>query len=193
MKTIYNNFSELITPQLKQLTENQLCEEYRKELNPQFYAMMFIKHFGLIKTITKKFATLDNADVDGVVLDVLDKAMQLYTEEKQTKFTTYFTRILKNKLVDMVRKTKAAKRDFVMCELSAMEYDSTVMHTDQYLRLIFDDVRSILTKTEFDYFKLFVDGWTNTDIAEFNNVSSANVSKTKSRIQQKVFSIVLDY
>ena len=66
-------------------------------------ASMYAKYAGMLHSIGKSFYKLSDADVESFAFEVIYKALETFSVEKAAKFSTYLTRLFKNRLINESR------------------------------------------------------------------------------------------
>lgn len=82
----------------KELTFEELLNEYRQNLNPNFLAFMYVANYGVIYQTSRNYSMLSEDDKSSFCLQELDKALRTFDTSKDVKFITYFLCCYKNRL-----------------------------------------------------------------------------------------------
>lgn len=70
-------------------------------LDPDYaIASMYSKYAGMLHTIGKSFYKLSEADVESFAFEIISKALDTFYSNKDAKFSTYLTRLFKNRLIN---------------------------------------------------------------------------------------------
>lgn len=77
-------------------------------LDPDYaIASMYSKYAGMLHTIGKAFYKLSEADVESFAFEIISKALGTFSSNKDAKFSTYLTRLFKNRLINESRALEA--------------------------------------------------------------------------------------
>lgn len=190
MNNTLRNLSTLVTPELNKLTLEQLAEAYPKDLNPCVLATAFSKVFKLIISVSKKYYGLDQSDVASFSLQVLDKCLQTYSNDKGA-FTTYFTTVLVNKLRGQCQRLFTDKRKAFMCGISfevLTEKGFDITATDYTaVETQLDNIQGFgLDQRELQYCKYIMEGYNNKDIASKMNTSVMTLCNIRKKLRKKL-------
>lgn len=77
-------------------------------LDPDYaIASMYAKYAGMLHTIGRAFYKLSEADVESFAFEIISKALDTFSSNKDAKFSTYLTRLFKNRLINESRALEA--------------------------------------------------------------------------------------
>lgn len=79
-----------ITPELRKMTPEQLCIEYKTTHDDHCIAAMYEKMFGLALEICHKYPLIESEEAAAAVLEVINELMLLFEPDRKLKFVTLF-------------------------------------------------------------------------------------------------------
>lgn len=185
----------LVTPELNELTLEQLADAYPETLNPSVLATAFSKVFKLIVNVSHRYFGFDQSDIASYSLQSLDKALQTYDRGKGA-FTTYFTTVFMNKLREESQKLSTSKRKAFMYSTSyeALLEDNfdIVSDDEQTIEQVLWDIEGYgLSEKEIQYCKYVMEGYTNKDIAKVMQTSIMTLCNIRKKLRIKLHSMCL--
>lgn len=87
-------------------TDEECVDNYA--LDPNYaIASMYAKYEGMLHTIGKAFYKLSEDDVESFAFEMISKALETFSNGKDAKFSTYLTRLFKNRLINESRALEA--------------------------------------------------------------------------------------
>ena len=172
----------------KDISINELLHEYRKTFKPNILAYLFVKNYGMIYNISKKYNMLTEEDSASYCLQELDLCMLNYSFDRNCSFITYFLSCYKNRLRT---ETEQLLTDIRYANYITTDLDSCVSFSkiDNNFEL-YDYIYNNLTVKEKEHCKLLYMGYTNKEIAKINEVSVQYIYTINKKIGKKLLNIV---
>lgn len=189
MNSTLKLLSPLVTSDLLEKSNEELAISYQHEMDPAILATVFHKNFRLIFIVAKDSIGVSEQDLASYSLTELDKAMLSFNNEKG-KFSTYYTRLLKNRLRNLQQSEFCDKRKAMLYsssleDLSEQGFD--VAAQPQYNEsTLMEHLRSVdsIRKIEADYCLLLLRGFTNNEISKILKVSTQTLSVYRNKLRK---------
>lgn len=177
------------------IKKEKLSDEDYKELIEQ--GMKILNKFITVKHYQGVF---DNDEKYDIVYFSIVKATSNWNNEKKTKFTTYFSTIIKNRLCfEIVTKNREKNKFFNSCLSIDAQFNHKRQDTSDDVTSIGDilgqldiydiELESILnklTEQEKNSVILTLQGYTNPEIAEKLNTSYSSVTSSLSKARKRI-------
>lgn len=181
--------STMIKEEDKNMTLEEIAEQYQINYNPSLLAISFEKLYKLILDVSNGYFGLTIEDIVSFSLEKLDYCLQTYDNESAL-FVTYFTTCLKNKLREETLYLSMQKRKVIHNSESydmLIEDGFDITYEDEEIKIIDLLEDKNLTEREKIYCRLILKTYTNMEISEMLNVSRSTVHNIKEKLKEKFF------
>lgn len=166
----------------------ELLSDYKITYKPNILAYLFIKNYGIIYDISKKYTMLTDEDKASFCLQELDSCILNYSFDKGCEFITYFYSCFKNRLrteteqlLTHIRYANYTCTDLDSC-MNLYEFDNNLE--------LYDYINNNLTAREKEHCKLLYMGYTNKELAQINKVSVQYIYNINKKIGKKLLNVV---
>lgn len=203
MKETYKFLSKLITKNWKDKSNEDICRIYQETKQDELLAYEFCKNYNILNFLLHKYGFFIEEDLrSSYVLEYLNIAMTTFDCGGKTRFLTYLTTVMRNRLITTNRKSAKNKAlldntvsyddlisednensfDTLFDSGFEKEYEKAIMKMD-----VFNN--SNLNQKEMDICNLIVDGRIvhkseAKDTFNFNNINGV-YSKIKRKLSNK--------
>lgn len=189
METTTKTLNNYRDEEIKGLSLEQLSSLYRQTKYDCIIAEAFEKLKRLIVVNNAQYPQFDSCDSVSYALEKLQMCLLTYVPGSTNKFSTYFSKVYKNKLREEAQYLNTHKRKIIYNSTSLnylMEEGFDVLGTkDINFNAVF--LPSTLTEKEKQYCKLIVlDYGTNKEIAEKMNVSVMTLCNMRKSLRTKL-------
>lgn len=188
--------SNLIIPEHRQLTLEQIAEQYKKDLNPSLLAIAFEKTYKLTLNLSSNYFGLSQEDIASYSLEKLDQCLQTY-EKGNAAFTTYYSIMIGNKFREETQALTTHKRKAIFHSESyevMRENGFDLVSPCQENSDLIETLSSYsLTDREFEYCKLILSNYTNSEISKYLGVSVMTLSNMRKNLRQKLMPLSLQF
>ena len=192
MRETLNMMKSIIIGKEKSIPERKLIEEYKDNLSPNILAYFYVCNFGLIYKISNNYPIIADEDKASFCLQEIDKCLQTYDLNSDTKFITYFMKCYKRRLFSeaqmlnhKVRKANLFCEDINDVNIS----DNISLITDEDFILNNYD----LTSDEIKQCKLLNSGYTIKEIAKILKLAPITIYKRNCRIKEKILKFDINF
>lgn len=185
MKETQKMMKSIITGKEKETNEKELIKKYQEQLCPNILAYFYCNNFTLIYKTSKSFDLLHEEDKASFCLQELDNCLRNYNLNSKNKFTTYFIRCYKNRLITENKKinkndNKANLTCNILIENTIIKDEINITDYD----LLLNEYK--LNKEECNLCKLLLKGFSKKEIAIIYKTSSSRLSQKILKIKQKI-------
>lgn len=190
----------------KEYNDSELIS-YIKEQNEEANEIIYEKYKPLIVSLAKKNIRIYNKglDISDLIAEGmlgLSNAIQLYNEENYSNFYSYAKKCIDTSMLNLIKSINSKKN---MNFNEAISYDNT---NDEYnIDGLFEDnknnpelllidnenniefetsLKDILTKLEYDVYRLKTKGYDNIEIAELLDKNKKDISNAVYRLKNKI-------
>ena len=190
----------------KEYNDSELIS-YIKEQNEEANEIIYEKYKPLIVSLAKKNIRIYNKglDISDLIAEGmlgLSNAIQLYNEENYSNFYSYAKKCIDTSMLNLIKSINSKKN---MNFNEALSYDNT---NDEYnIDGLFEDnknnpelllidnenniefetsLKDILTKLEYDVYRLKTKGYDNIEIAELLDKNKKDISNAVYRLKNKI-------
>lgn len=178
-----NNTLRLLQPfiddDLQSFSLEVLAEMYQKCDKTTILATSFEKIYRLAILVSSEFWGLNEDDLASWCLEKLDVCLRTYNSE--TKFTTYFSTVYRNKLREETERLNYKKRK---CILESINDIIDIGLEDTY-NLLDMMLPNTLSDKEYKYCILAAEGYDNDYIAKQMNVSRMTICNIRKSLKIK--------
>lgn len=194
-------------PKFMELTDSEICQRYQTDLykDPRLLSIMWIRHYELIllKHSNPLFSrTISFSDLASFSMECMDKSLLYFNPQCKAKFSTYFARILYNRLREEYEGLKCHKRcerlysvsldDCLDSEEDTKKEVSSKVFEDKYNSSL-DDVEfqeflsqiELTPKQDF-YCRCKMASYENVDIARFLEITPMAVNNIRKGVKKKL-------
>lgn len=172
--------SGLVDTDMLGLTLEDLALEYQVSPNTKVLATAYDKIYKLAILLNEQYWGLDKTDYPSFCLEKLDFCLKTY--KSPGKFTTYFSKVYKNKLREETEKLNYKKRKCLLQSINDI-VEMGVEDTYNLLELI---LPSNLTSREREVCIMKSEGYENKDCAEKLKVSKMTISNIEKSLRIKL-------
>lgn len=167
---------------LCKLTYEELACIYQTNHNEEVLASSYINIHKLVDTIALKYYTIDDTDKQSYCLEKLDYCLRTYNSNKDKNFVSYFCTCYKNMLNDIVKGFNYMKRSSILESLDSI-VETGIEDTYDVLSML---LPTNLTYKERVYCELASQGYDNTYIASYLDVSRMTICKIRKSLKIKL-------
>ncbi len=170
------------------ITFEQLLNEYRRHLNPNYLAYLYISNYGVIYQTSRNYSMLNEDDKASFCLQELDKCLHTFDTTKEVKFITYFLVCYKNRLRTESEKLSLNinKANYVTSNLE--DYKDILQYDDVYDVLDLGNYN--LSNSQLLQCRLIEQGYSFKEIAKLLNVSIQYIYQQNKNISKKIKSLL---
>ena len=184
MYETYLMMESIATNDFENDTLEELADKYKSTLNSSIFATAYVKLYKILYHTAKKYEnSVSWDDLVSYSLEVLDKCLQIYKEEKGIKFVTFFLKCYERRAIMLANRNNKLTVPPV-CD-TAIDDLWFISHQDQY---DFNDdlLKSLdLSEREKKYCYLCCLGYSILEIANIFNMSRNNVYLIQRKIKKK--------
>lgn len=102
MNETFKFLTKTITRNWKTMTNEELCETYKRTNDDEIISYMFCNNIQLWKSIANKYGFFIEKDsIPSYILEYISKALRTYGSDKPASLLTYMTRCVKNALISL--------------------------------------------------------------------------------------------
>lgn len=188
MRATTKTLQQYRNAKVKNVSLEELSSMYRSNQVDYIVAEAYMKVTDVIFNIYKKYTHLELCDCVSYALEKLEMCLLTYVPGCNTKFTTYFGQVFKNRLREETQRLNWNKRCVVFNSTSLqglMEDGFDVIGGNEVSCPI--TLPDNLTINEQIYCKLLaMDYGTNKEIAEFMNVSVMTLCNMRRSLREKL-------
>lgn len=180
--------SIIISDDLRNLTNEELVKEYKKEQNDEILAIFYTKNYKLLCQHTKIYYTISTEDKASIVLQTISKTMLSYNLTL-SKYTTYFVNILHNELRTYItyqlRDKRAVGNKTKSISSGALEYYQLLTVEDDYdlLHILLDNNYTKLEKT---YIAGILNNCTCADLSRMTKIPQWQFWNVRKQLLKKI-------
>lgn len=193
MRETLKMMKSILTGKEKESNENELIKEYQEKLSPSILAYFYCNNFGLIIKTSDFYPVITDEDKASFCLQELDKCLQNYKLNSDTKFMTYFITFYKRRLWaenEMLHHNNR-KINLEACNI----YDTDIIN---YNGIEIDDENLVykkydLTNEEINQCKLLIRGYSNKEIADILKLKPITIYKRIEKIKQKILKFDINF
>lgn len=167
----------------KEKSNEDLCKEYKKDLNPVYVAVMFDRMFKLTNNQRRKYYLIQGDDFASISLESIEYCMRTKNTNNKTKFIVYYFVVLSNKLKSELTKLNTIKRSINNNCLSLGDWDN---YYDENFDSIDFMLPNNLNQKENVLCKLLSEGYTFSECAKIMKVTREGLYHTRKRIKEKL-------
>lgn len=186
--------SNLIVESDRSKTLEQIALEYQRDLNPSLLATAFEKTYKLTLSISTNYYGLTQDDIASYSLEKLDQCLQTYRKD-QASFTTYYTIMIGNKFREETQALTTQKRKAMFYsdsyEVMLENGFDLIGPSEEHLDLI-ETLRTFdLSSREFEYCKMILEEYSNSEISGILGVSVMTLSNMRKKLRDKLMPLAL--
>lgn len=167
---------------------NDLIDEYKEYKSPNILAYFYSSNFGLINNISRLYPKLNSSDKASFCLQELDNCLLNYDYNRDAKFTTYFSKCLKNRLQTEVGLLYTHKRKIIFSLNDIDDCKENLINFFDDSAFSYSEFKNTynLTEFEFEQCKLLNVGYSLREISSILNKSLIYIYITHSKIKEKI-------
>lgn len=183
-------------------TDDECVENY--EIDPDMsIASTYQRYFGMLYTYARKFKCLSRHDIESIAFETISKCLATFQSEQGAKFSTYLTRLFRNRVLLEYRYLNAPSLnrnwylEVIFDNESSREEDddfsilSTVGYCEDYGQIEIEASLDFMTlsNTEYAYISAIIQKGplvSDAEIAREIGVSRVAISQSKKKIKEKL-------
>ena len=158
-----------------------LTHEESKELE------LLEKHKGLVKFVVRGFRNcgINEQDLFQEGLIALFKAVQTFKAENNIKFETYASRVIKNRLIDLVRREKETTGALSDQATSGatIEDEFSIIEKSEMIKQVLDKECTPIEKAVFNSYAL---GHSYDEISKIFDITKKKIDNTIQKVRGKI-------
>lgn len=195
MQETYKMMLGLTQNKYKDLSMEQLANEYQKDFDPSILAESFVRSFNFILQMSSHYYGLTDQDIASHALERLDYCLQTY--QQGNKFLTYYGTVLKNKFREETQYLNTHKRKAIFHSSSyeAMVdngFDLVASTQEVETANLVEDLREHgLEDKEIEYCLYLLMGESNADIAKNMGCTIMTLCNMRKRMRIKLGNFAL--
>lgn len=184
MKNTLEMMRTIIIGYEKNLSINELINDYKRSQKPNLLAYIFVKNYGLINKIFRGYTMITEQDAASYCLQELDKSMITFDVSRNSNFISFFSICFKNRL--------RYEQELLMTDIRYANYCTETIDNYYDLEDVTFNMEKIdinsygLTIPEKNQCKLLLDGYTVKEIANILNLTVQTIYNINKRIAKKL-------
>lgn len=174
--------------------EIKLIKEYQEKLSPNILAYFYCNNFGIIQRTSLFYPIITEEDKASFCLQELDKCLQIYKKEYDTKFITFFIKCYKNRLRMEMQLLNTNKRKTIFNSSQVELYSDILYYENDIIENVEDILNNYnLTNYEKKQCELLDKGYTITEIADMLKLKPITIYKRLEKIKQKILKYDINF